>query len=388
MFVIYRLFYNFYSKYFPDFGVVLLILTLTQVFRKKARTAIRVGKLFYLDKKELVKSPRSRLPVAGFAAVLLLILFVPWSRRTIRADALLKPASEVQLAAPQDGRVTEVLVGEGDIVRKGQPLFRISSSAADEELSRRTVERERFSKRLSGSREAGDAAAVFQATQHGSSAEAALRSSETRHENLLIRSPISGRVLTPRTEDLAGRFVPEGFLLVRVGDCRTMVAQLPVSERLLEYLKPGAPARAQIQTSPMRSWLGRVAMISPATLEQPVTPTEPCCRERRPGSRSARVESLTAHEHGASSGGGCERSSGRKEPRKPRGSCPADLDRSPHSAFRSLAVRSCAFMSCALRSFAVRSCALRSCASTRVSCDLKSCASTRVSCALRSCPLT
>jgi putative peptide zinc metalloprotease protein len=273
MFVIYRLFDNFYSKYFPDFGVVLLILTLTQIFRKKARTAIRVGKLFYLDKKELVKSRRSRLPAAGVVAVLLLILLAPWSRRTIRADALLKPANEVQLAAPQDGRVAEVLVREGDTVRKGQPLFRVSSSAADEELSRRTVERERFAKRSSGSREAGDAAAVFQATQHGVSAEAAFRSSEIRHGNLLIRSPISGRVLTPRTEDLAGRFVPEGFLLARVGDCRKMVAQLPVSERLLEYLKPGAPVTAQIQTSPMKSWPGRVAMISPATLEQPVTAT-------------------------------------------------------------------------------------------------------------------
>jgi len=273
MFVIYRLFDNFYSKYFPDVGVILLILTLTQVFRKKARTAIRVGKLFYLDKRELVKSPRSRLPIAGIAAVLLLILLVPWSRRTIRADALLKPANEVRLATPQDGRVAEVLVHEGDTVRKGQPLFRVSSSAADEELLRRTVERERFAKKSSGSREAGDAAAVFQATQHGSSAEAALRSSEIRHENLLIRSPISGRVLTPRTEDLAGRFVTEGFLLARVGDCREMVAQLPVSERLLEYLKPGAPVTAQIQTSPMKSWPGRVAMISPATLEQPVTAT-------------------------------------------------------------------------------------------------------------------
>jgi multidrug efflux pump subunit AcrA (membrane-fusion protein) len=50
-----------------------------------------------------------------------------------------------------------------------------------------------------------------------------------------------------------------------------MVAQLPVSERLLEYLKPGEPARAQILTSPMRSWPGRVSTISPATLEQPVT---------------------------------------------------------------------------------------------------------------------
>ncbi|HMA16927.1 MAG TPA: HlyD family efflux transporter periplasmic adaptor subunit, partial [Thermoanaerobaculia bacterium] len=271
MFVIYRLFDNFYSKYFPDFGIILLILTLSQIFRKKARTAIRVGKLFYLDKKDLLKSPRSRVPAAIAAAVLLVILFVPWSRRTIRADAMIKPGNEVQLAAPQDGTVAEVFVREGDEVRKGQPLFRVSSSAAEEELSRRTTERERFAKKSSGSRQAGDAAAVFEATQHGSSAEVALRSSEIRLDNLLVRSPIDGRVLTPRTEDLAGRFVKEGDLLARVGACRTMVAQLAVSERLLEYLTPGAPVSAQIQTRPMKTFAGTVSTISPATLEQPVT---------------------------------------------------------------------------------------------------------------------
>lgn len=271
MFVIYRLFDNFYSKYFPDFGIILLILTLSQIFRKKARTAIRVGKLFYLDKKDLLKSPRSRVPAAIAAAVLLVILFVPWSRRTIRADAMIKPGNEVQLAAPQDGTVAEVFVREGDEVRKGQPLFRVSSSAAEEELSRRTMERERFAKKSSGSRQAGDAAAVFEATQHGSSAEVALRSSEVRLGNLLVRSPIDGRVLTPRTEDLVGRFVKEGDLLARVGACRTMVAQLAVSERLLEYLTPGAPVSAQIQTRPMKTFAGTVSTISPATLEQPAT---------------------------------------------------------------------------------------------------------------------
>jgi multidrug resistance efflux pump len=271
MFIIYKLFDNFYSKYFPDFGVVFLVVTLTQIFRKKARTAIRVGKLFYLDKKDLVKSPRSRGPLAAAAAIILVILLVPWSRRTIRADARLAPATEVRLAAPQDGTVTEVLVRNGDAVRRGVPLFRISSAAADEELSRRKVEQERFAKQSSGGREAGDPLAVYEATQRGYSAETALRSSATRRDNLLVRSPIEGRVLTPRTEDLAGRYVPEGFELARVGDCRRMVARLPVSERLLEYLKPGAPVTAQIGTRPLKSCRGTVRSISPATLQQPVT---------------------------------------------------------------------------------------------------------------------
>jgi hypothetical protein len=49
MYFIYTIFRNFYFRYFPDFGVVFLVLTLGYVFKKKVRTTRRVGKLFYLD---------------------------------------------------------------------------------------------------------------------------------------------------------------------------------------------------------------------------------------------------------------------------------------------------------------------------------------------------
>jgi multidrug resistance efflux pump len=50
-----------------------------------------------------------------------------------------------------------------------------------------------------------------------------------------------------------------------------MIAEVPVSERLLEYLKAGASVTAQVQTRPMKSYAGTVATISPATFEQPQT---------------------------------------------------------------------------------------------------------------------
>lgn len=285
MFVIYKLFDNFYSKYFPEFGFVLLIVTLSQIFRKRARTAIRVGKLFYLDKKDLALSPRTRLPLLGIVAALLLILAVPWSRRTIRADAFLKPVTEARLGAPQEGVVNEVLVREGDRVEAGQPLFRLSSATSDEETRRHRAEQQRFLKKSGASRDAGEAALVFQDAQRASSAEAALRGAEGRRDNMVIRSPIVGQVLTPRTEDLSGRYVAEGFVLARIGDCRRMVAEVPISERLLEYLKVGAPVSAQIRTQTMRSWPGTVARISPATLEQPATASagnEPAAPSTKP----------------------------------------------------------------------------------------------------------
>ncbi|MCA1612151.1 MAG: hypothetical protein LC780_15150, partial [Acidobacteria bacterium] len=70
MFVIGKLFNNLYTKYFPDIAAFLLMLTLFYLFRKRLRKAARIAKLFYLDKKEIVMSPRSRWPLIGSAVAL------------------------------------------------------------------------------------------------------------------------------------------------------------------------------------------------------------------------------------------------------------------------------------------------------------------------------
>jgi len=271
MFFIYRLFNNFYSKYFPDFGVVLLIVTLYYIFRKRVRTMIRVSKLFYLDKKELLKSPRAHVPMAAALGILVVILAVPWTRRTISAQSVLRPQQEVTVQAPEDGLINEVLVHEGDKVAQGQPLFRISSPQIDEEAERSRSESELYSRKTGANRAASNAVMAYQDQARAAAARTALETAETRQGFLTIRSPIAGRVLTPRTEDLQGRYVTNGFALARVGDTQKMKAEFPVSERLLEYLKTGSPAVAQIQTMPLKNWPGSVASISPATIAQPAT---------------------------------------------------------------------------------------------------------------------
>ena len=271
MYFIYTIFRNFYFRYFPDFGVVFLILTLTYVFKKKVRTTRRVGKLFYLDKKEWLMSPRSRLPLAITAGVLLLVLGIPWSHRRITGRADLKPEKQVRVEAPEDAKVAEVFVHEGDNVAAGQPLFRLGSSALAANTAQHRGERERMLKKSSAGLASSNSLQVYQSEQMADSEGIALRTAESREAFLVVRSPIVGRVLTPRTEDLMGRYVTAGTLLADVGDTRRLVAEVPVSERLLEYLRVGSPVVALIRTRPTRPWKGLVASISPATLQQPVT---------------------------------------------------------------------------------------------------------------------
>jgi putative peptide zinc metalloprotease protein len=262
---------NFYNAFFPDFAVVLILLTLYYIFRKRVRQVTRVATLMYLDKKELLMSPRSRTFLVAAAAAIFLILLVPWSHRTLQADAILRPVAKAVLAAPDDAVIEQVLVHEGDSVAPGQPVVRLSSPDVDEQERRLSLERDLFEKQSSRAREASDAVSSYQAERHAASAEVGRRSSESRRKYLVLRSPIAGRVLTHRPEDLPGRFVVKGTELVEVGDTRRMAADVEVSERLLSYLKAGAPVAALVRSSPTETQRGSVARISVAAAGAPLT---------------------------------------------------------------------------------------------------------------------
>ena len=266
------LFFNLYEKYFPNFALVLLIVTLLRLFRKRVRLLTRTVRLLYLDKKELLMSPRSRKPFLAAAVILALVLLIPWGRRVIDAPVVLRPATLVKLEAPEDATVVEALKREGDRVRKGEPVFRLIVPEAAAETSRLSTEHERALREASRGRESGEAAAVFGSERRGAAIDAALLSARSRDEQLIVRSPIAGRILTPYLENLQGRSIPAGTMLAEVGDVGTVVAELPVTERLLDDLQPGAPVSVLFHGR-LRPVRGKVVAISPATLAQPHTST-------------------------------------------------------------------------------------------------------------------
>ncbi len=231
------LFYNFYSKYFPGVAVVLLLLTLYRVFRKRVRLVTRTARLFYLDKKEFLMSPRSRRPLAVAGALLLLVLVVPWSRRTITAEAVLRPAKVVRVQAPEDAVVAEVLAREGDAVPAGREIFRLSNTGAQARVARYTGQAGRLRYAASSALDAAAPSGVFEAERRSDAAREGLSGAQAREARLDLRAPIAGRVLTPDLQDLAGRSVPAGSVLAEIGDCATLVADLPISERLLDSIE-------------------------------------------------------------------------------------------------------------------------------------------------------
>jgi len=260
-----KLFFNFYSRYFPGLAVILLGLTLAFIFKKRVRLAMRVGRLFVVDKKEWVMAPQHRKWLFTAAAALLLIVAIPWPRRVISADGVLRPIRSVQLQAPMDGMVSAVLSGEGEHVRSGDVVLAVESGTVQSAVATLTSERALFSEQARRERSRANSAGTFRSEQRENAAARALEKEESDRARLQVRTPIDGIVLTPRLRDLRSRFVRAGALLGSIGDCRKMKAELLISERKLTDVFPGAPVSLQLAARPWQVVRGTIAAISPST---------------------------------------------------------------------------------------------------------------------------
>ncbi len=260
-----KLFYNFYSRYFPNIAAVLLIVTMMYIFKKRVRLAVRVGRLFVVDKKELVMSQRMRKPLLVTGAAVLLFLAVPWPRRMISADAVLRPIRTAQLQAPVDGVVTAVHAGESDHVRAGDVVLTLGSARIDSAILALASERQMFNQQARRYRNGAAATEVYQTEQRETAVARALSREQSDQRRLEVRTPLTGIVLTPKMQEAQARFVRRASRLAEVGDCSRMKAELLISERLLDDVFPGAGVSLQLATQPWRIVRGSIVSVSAAT---------------------------------------------------------------------------------------------------------------------------
>ena len=292
------LFFNLYDRFFPDAAGVLLALTLYQIFKKRVRLGVRTARLFYLDKKELIMSARSRRALAVAGGILALLLVLPMARRTIRSEAVLRPAGvHPHRRSRRRRRRTRVRLGRRQ--RRGgrrAPAHRQSGGAG---RIRAILRRERADggpreRRAAGRRRLGRRRSRRAA--HGGGR----RAREGRHgaESALDQEPDRG----PRADGTARRsrrrFRHGGPpARSRSADCSKLVAELPVSERLLDDLCRGRARPGPARAAPDR---GRSAARSSASRRRRSTNPSPRAGftiRPRPSTRPDRFVALTVFDN-------------------------------------------------------------------------------------------
>ncbi|HEX4006845.1 MAG TPA: HlyD family efflux transporter periplasmic adaptor subunit [Acidobacteriaceae bacterium] len=238
---------NVFSHFSPEWGFVPMLALAVLIFRSRLRTLLRFMRTVYLDKRDRVRSWLSVPRMATGAVILLALLFIPLWHDTITARFLLEPARQAVVRNPLPGRVTSVLVGEGQWVHAGQPLLVMSSRQIDA-ASASSLEQVA----LTGGQRTQALLAHLSlgvASQQQAAAEKNRAIAQEQSDQLVTRAPIDGVVTAPNLSDLAGSYLDAGSTITAVADTRRMRALIYVPEFAVGQIQPGARVRLLVDGS-------------------------------------------------------------------------------------------------------------------------------------------
>ena len=188
------------------------------------------------------RSPWKRRLIIGIPAVVLVGAIVPW-HITVVGPFRVAPVLATTHAAPDSGVIERVLVREGARVVSGSPLMVIRNISLERELTsarRGTDSLAVLSAQARGEGRQPELAVL--SAQHATE-QARLSGLQERVSALRIRAMSSGTVLTARPEELTGRWVPVGEVVMRLGNPDTVEVRISLSGAGVTLVRPGSRVR-------------------------------------------------------------------------------------------------------------------------------------------------
>ncbi len=265
LFFVVRLSYNITSKWLAEIALIPAAALAFLMFRSRLR-ALRsvVARVWERNFGADRPGRRMRIFVASALAVL---LFVPFWRDREKAYYTIEPMRSETLHAAVPGRVNAVLVQEGETVRAGQPLLRMSSprAAAMHSSAAEQTGNARFqavNAELRGDSIAGAAAKQTESASLSGIAQEAQTALE-------ITAPVDGIVVTHDPGALIGQEVGSGQALLDLADAGPRLVRVFIPVSTLDRIPPGAEVALSL---PDRFSLVRMTLAAPGADAESLPP--------------------------------------------------------------------------------------------------------------------
>ncbi|MGB8523733.1 MAG: efflux RND transporter periplasmic adaptor subunit [Candidatus Acidiferrales bacterium] len=244
-----------------------------------ARTSLRkaspIARAWIRNKKEKYMAWKmTRAQQVGALGLVLLFLVPPFSSK-VTTDLVLEPGKDARVRATVDGRIQKVFVREGDQVKAGQLLAVLENPDINADVQSLTHQLALASSNLRNNQDRSDFSQAAQVVRDRGRFQQELSVAQKRVQNLEVRAPIDGIVITSNVDQEAGEYLSAGDEFARVVDRSTMKARILVQDRELPDVQSGAPAKVKMLPFPFRTYLGHVDKILPAAApDHPVAQTE------------------------------------------------------------------------------------------------------------------
>jgi putative peptide zinc metalloprotease protein len=243
--------------------------------RGSLRKALPVARAWIRDKRGKYMAWKiTRAQQLGALGVVLLFLLPPLSSK-VTTDLVLEPGKDAHVRVLVDGRIQGVFVREGDPVKAGQILATLENSDINADVRSLTQQLALASSNLRNNQDRSDFSQAAQVVRDRGRLQQKLSVAQKKAEDLEIRAPIDGIVITSNVDQETGQYLSAGDEFARVVDRGTMRARILVQDRELPDVQPGAAAKVKVLPFPYRTYTGRVDKILPAAaLDHPVAQTE------------------------------------------------------------------------------------------------------------------
>lgn len=252
-----RITYRVVHNFSPDWAFVPAALVAFAIFRGRIEKFIDFLKTMYENYKEWIMAHRNTL--IGAAAALVIFLFLPLWNEVVRAPVMLEPKERAVLAARVPGRVEDVMVNEGDVVRAGTPIATLRALDVEAEKSQAVSQLQLSAANATAAQlRYTDYAAAEAERQHWSERARLVTDKERR---LSITASIAGIVVSPRIRDLRGSFLTEGTPIAEIHDLSEMRARIYVDESDMRSLTELTGVSIKLDAR-VKSLSGRVEAVS------------------------------------------------------------------------------------------------------------------------------
>ena len=223
----------------------------------------RGGPLSRAGRKLLGRFPRRRLTVACLGVVIL-ATFLAWPRpHKIACDCQLQPIVRRFVAAPYDGTLEKTLVQPGDVVAAGDVLAQMDGRETRLELSALEAEYARARKAWEVSLSLDDIHEAQQAKLEMKRLELKMQLLRQQQQNLQIKSPLRGFVISGDLEQSEGAPLSVGQSLFEIAPTERMRVEVVIPEEEIAHVQLGMEMRIRLDAYPRQLFPARITHIVP-----------------------------------------------------------------------------------------------------------------------------
>ncbi len=205
---------------------------------------------------------RRRL-LAGAAIVLTAsLLAVPFPYK-VRCACTVEPVVRRVVVAPYDGILKQSRVEPGTIVAQDELLAEMDGREIKWELAGLEAEFNRARKERDATLAEDKVAAAQRAKLEMQRLELKQQLLRHRGENLEIRSPLEGIVISGDLEKVEGAPLKIGESLFEIAPLDRLLVEIAIEDREINYVREGAEVEVRLEAYPWRKWRGQIANIFP-----------------------------------------------------------------------------------------------------------------------------